>query len=106
MRLFLSVLLWLASLSVLESVQAADVWICTYPGFTADRRPVIVRFKEQDGFMVEEEFGTKYRILENNEYGVVATWSISLIEPGHATPSIGSMTFLIKKKTGDFLRSN
>jgi hypothetical protein len=90
-------------------VRAAEVWTCTYPGFSRDQRPagpVIARYREADGFLIEEEFQTKYRILESNQYGVIAVWSISEIEPSNERPSIGAMTIVINKATGEYLRSN
>jgi hypothetical protein len=52
------------------SAHAADVWTCTYPGYSADHGPVIVRFREIDAFFVEGEFEMKFRILQNNQFAV------------------------------------
>ena len=59
---------------------ANEIWTCTYPGFSKDRRPVIVRYKQRGESMMEDEWNQEYRILQNNQFGIVATSSISRIE--------------------------
>jgi hypothetical protein len=85
------------------SASAAETWTCSYKDFSDDRRTVTERFVEIDGYMVQAKYGTKYRILENNEHGLVAVWSTSWLERG--TPNVGSYTIVISKKTGVFLTS-
>ena len=55
--------------------------------------------------MMDDQFKEEYRILQNNEFGIVATWSISKIEPTRSHPSIGGRTILMDKRTGEFLYS-
>jgi hypothetical protein len=87
---------------------ADEIWTCTYPGLSDDRRPVIVRMKQKGEFLVEEQFGTEYKILQNNEFGIVATMSLSKIERNldRSEPSIGARTYVIDKRTGELLWSN
>jgi hypothetical protein len=50
------------------------------------KKPVIVRFKVGGEDLVEEEkFGLRYKILQNNEFSIVAAWSISAIERNQNT---------------------
>jgi hypothetical protein len=81
-------------------------WTCTWPGFSADRAPVIVRFSRDQNDLVESDFGLHYRILQDNDFGLIAVWSIAEIEHGHAEPSIGTMTLVINKKSGALVRAN
>jgi hypothetical protein len=54
---------------------------------------------------LEDQFQEQYRILQNNALGIVATWSISKIEPSRSDPSIAGRTILIDKRTDEFLFS-
>ena len=47
-----------------------------------------------------------YRILQNNEYAVIATMAIAAIPPGHSKLSILSRTFVIDKSTGELVWQN
>src|SRR5437667_10047266 len=58
---------------------AEEVWTCTYPGFSQDRRPVIVRYRQIGEFLVDDTWNQQYRIMQNNQFGIVASWSISTI---------------------------
>jgi hypothetical protein len=89
---------------------AQEIWTCTWPGFSQDRSPVIQRYRQQGELLVvdHETWREEYRILENNQFGLVATRSISEIE-SHSTskePSIGTRTIVIDKRTGELLWSN
>jgi hypothetical protein len=86
-----------------QPVEAADVWTCSYPGWP-DGHAIIDRFREVNGFFVEDTFKLKYQILQNNQYGVVAVWSFSDVENG--SPGILGRTIVINKATGDFLMEN
>jgi hypothetical protein len=46
--------------------------------------------------------GTHYRILQNNDYGLVATFSVSGIIDGAKDPYVGATSVLINKMTGEF----
>src|SRR5262245_27402070 len=76
---------------------ADDTWVCAYPGYLGDKKPVIVRFKiEGDDLVEQEQYGLRYKILQNNEFSIVAAWSISEIESSQnrTEPSIGAMVVL------------
>jgi hypothetical protein len=55
---------------------------------------------------VDDDFQQEHRILQNNQFGIIASWSISKIEPDHSTPSIGARTIIIDKRSGELLWSN
>jgi hypothetical protein len=57
---------------------AQEIWTCTWPGFSQDRSPVIQRYRQQGELLVvdHETWREEYRILENNQFGLVATRSI------------------------------
>ena len=107
--------------AVPTAVQAEDVWTCTWPGFSSDHRPVLMRFKVQGDFLIEDNslrtgeeplsssgshLPESYRILQNNENAVIATMAIAAIPPGHSKLSILSRTFVIDKSTGELVWSN
>jgi hypothetical protein len=94
------------SILCLPANAAGESWVCAYPGYSADNRTVIERFTVDGDFLVEAEFGLRYKILQNNEFSIVAAWSISEIEPNHSEPSIGAFVVIIDKKDGSFRRSN
>jgi hypothetical protein len=88
---------------------ATESWVCAWPSYLDGKKPVIVRFKVDGEDLVEEEkFGLRYKILQNNEFSIVAAWSISEIERNQnkTEPSIGAMVVIINKKDGSFRRSN
>ena len=46
--------------------------------------------------------GTHYRILQNNDYGLVATFSYSGTLEGSKDPYVGAVSVVINKMTGQF----
>jgi hypothetical protein len=89
---------------------ANESWTCTYIGYAIREnqapRPVIVRFTVDGDELVESSFGQRYRILQNNQYALIAAWSIAEIEPGGSEPSIASWSIAIDKRNGFFSRVN
>jgi hypothetical protein len=78
-----------------------EYWTCTYADASA--KPVSLNFELSPPELVETaSFHVHYRILQNNDYGVVAASSISEIEPGHTQPTVGAVTVVINKGTGEF----
>jgi hypothetical protein len=97
----------LALLAIGSRASAAESWVCAWPAWPdSDHRTVIDRFTVEGDFLVESNFGERYRILQNNEFSIFAVWSISQIEPDHNKPSIGGFVVIIGKKDGRFRRSN
>jgi hypothetical protein len=87
-----------------------ESWTCTYMGYAIREneapRPVIVRFTVEGDELVEGNFGQRYHILQNNEYALIAAWSIAEIEPTRSEPSIASWSIVIDKRNGFFSRVN
>jgi len=93
--------------AVPTGVQAADLWTCTWPGFSDDRRPVVARFRVQgDYFIKDDSLQESYRILQNNENALIATLAVAAVPPGHSKLSILSRTFVIDKSTGELVWAN
>jgi hypothetical protein len=87
-----------------NTASAADVWLCTYPGYNEPHAPIIVRFHQDGGFMVDSWVigDRKYRILQNTQSVLIAAWSFS--NTGSAQePSFGSAIITINKITGAFV---
>lgn len=89
-----------AFLCVTTTSAAAEAWTCSYMG--QDHEASLTRFEVSPPDLVETEFQKHYRILENNDYGLVAASSISQIEKGDKTPTVGVTTVVINKGTGEF----
>ncbi|MFZ4120822.1 MAG: hypothetical protein ACOYKM_04085 [Caulobacterales bacterium] len=92
------------------TVASGESWTCTYMGYAIREneapRPVIVRFTVEGEELVEGSFGQRYRILQNNQYALIAAWSIAEIEPTLSEPSIASWSIVIDKRNGFFSRVN
>ena len=83
---------------------AGESWVCAYPGLTG--ATVINRYTVNGGVLVDANFGTQHKILQNNDLSVVAAWSISEVERGNNWPSIGARVLIISKKDGAFRMFN
>jgi hypothetical protein len=84
---------------------SAESWTCTYPGFGANREPVILTYTRDGGSLVESDFEVPHRILEDTPTGIVAVSSMALTERGRSDPSIGGYMIAIDKKSGAYVRS-
>jgi hypothetical protein len=93
-----------ASLACAASADAADAWTCTYP-FINDRvqsdnafvrfeiaTPDLIQIKAPTNLVLPTPQGAHYRILQNNDYGLVATFSISGIEEGGMDRYVGALS--------------
>ena len=87
------------------SAQAAEkwteTWTCTHSS-ASDHRPTVTRFEVSPPDLIETDFHQTYRIEKNNDYGLVATSTISKIEQGHREPTVGAVSVVINKMTGEF----
>jgi hypothetical protein len=74
----------------------AEAWTCTgvMDGF---KEAFLRRF-----VVLKTEVIEHYRLLQNNEYGLVATSSISEIGQGQDKPTVGASTVVIDKTTNEF----
>ena len=61
-----------------------------------------IRFQVAGTRLIEGQFQDGYRILQNNEYGLVATFAISEVEKDQQQPTVGAFTVVINKGTGEF----
>jgi hypothetical protein len=98
-------LIMLAFLSCATCAEAAEAWTCTYTvpigsGTVSD--PVLTRFEVSPPDLIEAKHHHHYRILQNNDFGLVAASSISEIEEAQKDPTVGAFTVVINKRTGEF----
>ena len=80
-----------------------ETWTCTHTS-AVDHEPTITRFEVSPPDLIESRSHQTYRIEKNNEYGIVATSSISKIEQGHKEPTVGAVSIVINKATGEIWR--
>jgi hypothetical protein len=73
-----------------------------YSGRLQRPPPVLHRFQVSPPDLIETESNDRYRLLQNNGYGLVATEAISAIEEGQQKPTVGASTIIINKGTGEF----
>jgi hypothetical protein len=83
---------------------ALDSWLCTYPNFAPDKKPVTVTLQIPDK-LVDQRLGgvPQYDILENNQYGVIAVDHYSKFDAVRGAVRIFSSTVIIDKTFGKFI---
>lgn len=79
-----------------------ETWTCTHTS-ASDKRPTITRFEVSPPDLVEANFHQTYHIEKNNDFGIVAASSVSKIEQGHKEPTVGIVSIVINRMTGEFL---
>jgi hypothetical protein len=63
----------------------------------------LIETKAEAHLLVPTPPGTHYHILQNNDYGLVATYSVSgILEGGGKDPYVGATSVVINKTTGEF----
>jgi hypothetical protein len=91
----------LAALAVPAMAHAEDLWSCNYSG-PLSAGPTLIRFQVSGSTLIESQFKDRYSVLENNQYGLIATHAFARIEKDHKQPTIGAFTVVINKATGEF----
>jgi hypothetical protein len=99
--MFVAVAFFACATSVHAAEKWTETWTCTHSS-APDNRPTVTRFEVSPPNLIEANFHQTYRIEENNDYGIVATSSISKIEQGHKERTVGAVSIIINKKTGEF----
>jgi hypothetical protein len=79
----------------------AEAWTCTYI-LDGSTEPILHRFQLSPPDLIETTYNEHYRVLRNNDYGLVATEAISRIEEGQQRATVGAHTVVINKETGEF----
>ena len=87
--------------SCLPSAAKAEAWTCTYV-MDGSKEASLHQFEVSPPDLVERQSNEHYLLLQNNEFGLVATSAISAIEQGQQKPTVGASTVVINKQTGDF----
>jgi hypothetical protein len=79
-----------------------ETWSCTHSS-PIDNQPTVTRFEVSPLELIEAKSHQTYRIERNNDYGIVAISSISTVEEGHKDPTVGAVSIVINKISGEFL---
>jgi hypothetical protein len=93
-----------AAIGLLLPITAAhsnELWSCNVTS-VIDQQPMLVTFEVRDKELIQTwatGFKFYYQIVQDNIYGLVATSSISQIEPGQTKPTIGASAIVIGRKT-------
>jgi hypothetical protein len=95
------------TIAFVSPAKAIEVWTCTY---TKQTRAVVatntdtelVRFEVSPPDLIDTGNHEHYRILQNNDYGLVATTSWSKVKSGLKSPVVGARTVVVDKGTGEF----
>jgi hypothetical protein len=104
MKSFLAMALALAFTFSNSPADAQERWVCAFP-HKLEPTMVFTHFTVDGDFLKASE-GLDYRILENNEFSIVAVWSMSKIWTGNTEPRMGAAVVVIDKTTGKYRRSS
>jgi hypothetical protein len=85
--------------------EASEAWTCSY-SLSADSEPLIIRFEMSPPDLIDTSSQDHYRILQNNDYGLVATLAVSGFQEGQKDPAVGAVSIVINKSTGEFWWDN
>ena len=66
------------------------------------KEPLLHRFLVSRNELIEAKTNERYVLLQNNEYGLIATYAFSGIEDGQVKPRVGATTIIINKATQEF----
>jgi hypothetical protein len=86
------------------SVNAQRAWVCSYPG-SNPKEPVVLKYSKAGDYLVESQFGVRYRILQDSKYALVAAWFVVEGESSQSEVSIGVLTVMIDKTSKRYRRS-
>jgi hypothetical protein len=117
LRVVIGALAVCAAFSGVSNAEAADAWTCTWHLIGGDDEfvrfevatPDLIQAKGPENVIPHTPPGTHYRILQNNDYGLVATYSASGIYDLSGSvgavdrPYSGEISVVINKTTGEFL---
>jgi hypothetical protein len=107
LRLVVAALAVSTAFSGVSNAEAADAWTCIFR-FSLGDTDQAVRFEIANSDLTETKgppqsiipAGTHYRILQNNDYGLVATFSYSGALERGKDPYVGAISVVINKMTG------
>jgi hypothetical protein len=100
-----SIVLACAALFCATAANADEVWTCSYEPLSSQSvtaEPKFLRFRLSPDGLIETTHGDHYRIVENNDYGLIATLPIATIKPGQNVPTVGAATVAINWGTQEF----
>lgn len=86
------------------AARADEIWACTFVS-KISKAPILIGYKVI-GDELLETFGSgtqdRFKLLQNNRYGLVGVSSISEIEPGQTRPTVGGSMVVIDRVTREF----
>src|SRR5262245_14315914 len=91
---------WLGVMVILAvpiRASAGESWVCPYPSYhpTIEEPVTVMRFDVEGDELVETEFQKRYKILQDNEFSIVAVASFSWKRSNDAEPEIGAFILLV-----------
>ena len=97
---------WALALSA-SPAAAAEVWLCSYPGFGVNGdESISVEYEIADGKVRErsQTLNAQYDILENNDVGLVGARHYAQGDQRHQT--VGAYTIALDKRDHTIVRTN
>ncbi len=86
-------------------IHADETWVCVW-GDPKESGNRAFEYTLKGNTLTVDQTGDTFRVLENNEYGIVATGSMSEFVPIQKKPIIAFFSMAIDKSTGKSLRSD
>jgi hypothetical protein len=85
---------------------AQETWVCAYTWSSPDKTVIHRRFQVNGDDLIDNSIASpeRFRILQNNYFGIVAAYSFAELEFNE--PAIGAFVVLIDKQNGKFQLSN
>lgn len=91
---------------------AAESWTCTYPDYSPQRNPVLVRYDVDGSRAVEHsklirmDWTEQFTVLKNDKYALIAVSSQTGHDQGQTDAYANSVTIIIAKETDTYIRAN
>jgi hypothetical protein len=82
----------------------AEQYVCTYPGFGQDRKPVILKLRIEGGTAYDQR--ETYTVLENTKTGIVLVRSFAFHSTDRSRDEVGLFGVVINKSTLDMTRGS
>jgi hypothetical protein len=102
MSLFAGMVLALTTISA----KATDAWTCSYVLPTLSKDPILRRYELSPPDLIQTKPAAPgsdhYHIVQNNDYGLIATQALSEMPSYTNKPLVSASTLVINKSTGDF----
>lgn len=81
--------------TLFSQAASAETWLCTYT--SGNSSPFSSTLTLAGNLLIERPYDTRYRILENNRYAIIAEDHYAAFDPILSEPSIFISTILLEK---------